>query len=58
LLYLALSKRREYLAKITVNGRKINKVIIDPHYQLKHSGVITDKLILELVKLLDKGPFL
>lgn len=50
-------KRREYKVNIQVNSRKITKVIIDPHYQDKHSAVITDELILELVDLLHKGTF-
>lgn len=50
-------KRREYVVKLEVNGRKITKVIIDPHYEEKHTKSINDELILELVKLLHKGAF-
>lgn len=32
-------------------------MIIDPHYQLKHALSVDDKIILELVKLLDGGVF-
>jgi len=46
-------KRREYKFHITVNGLKIETVIIDPHYEEKHSSVISDKLILKLVQTLD-----
>jgi hypothetical protein len=49
--------RREYRIKITVNNRRIKKVIIDPHYELKHSSSVNDKVILELVELLDGGIF-
>ena len=49
--------RREYKIKLVVNGRSISKVVIDPHYQYKHSRSIDDDLILRLVKLLDKGEF-
>ena len=43
--------RREYtIEPIVVNRRKIVKVIIDPHYELKHKDSINDELILELVK--------
>lgn len=35
-----------------INGIFITKVIIDPHYEEKHSGSISDELILDLVKLL------
>ena len=37
---------------LTVNGLKISEVVIDPHYEEKHSSSIDDDLILELVKLL------
>ena len=44
--------RREYdIAPITINVRKISKVIIDEHVE-KHSDV-SDELILELVAKLD-----
>lgn len=46
-------KRRSYPIEITVNGRRIHELVIDPHYELKHSSSINDDLILELVKLLD-----
>jgi len=49
--------RREYDISITVNERLITKVVIDPHYEIKHSDSISDKVILELVKLLDGGIF-
>ena len=45
-------ERREYSISIAVNGRPIDKVIIDPHYEVKHSDSISDELILSLVKLL------
>lgn len=46
-------QRREYGIRITVNGRKISKVIIDPHYEARHSASIDDQLILRLVRQLD-----
>jgi hypothetical protein len=49
--------RTEYRIRLTINGRRIAKVIIDPHYKLKHSGSISDKVILELVQLLSGGSF-
>ena len=45
--------RREYPFSITVNGLKIETVIIDPHYEEKHSLSINDELILKLVQTLD-----
>ena len=50
-------KRREYKINITVNKERINKVIIDPHYEAKHSKSISDELILALVKTLDGREF-
>jgi hypothetical protein len=40
--------RPEYRLKLTINGRRLNRVIIDQHYRLKHPEM-TDELILELV---------
>lgn len=45
--------KRSYPIEITVNGRKIVEVLIDPHYEIKHSSSINDELILGLVKLLN-----
>jgi len=45
--------RREYSINITVNRRRIEKVIIDPHFEEKHSESISDEIVLELVKQLD-----
>jgi hypothetical protein len=53
-LWYALGvQQREYEIRITVNGRKISKVIIDSHYEAKHSTSIDDPLILRLVEQLD-----
>ncbi len=41
--------RRSYkIDSIIVNGRIFSEVIIDPHYEEKHSDNITDELILSL----------
>jgi len=46
--------RREYdIEPITVNRITINKVVIDSHYEEKHSADINDVLIIELVKQLN-----
>ena len=45
--------RREYKTSITVNEILVDKIIIDPHYEEKHSESINDEIILELVKTLD-----
>ena len=52
-----MEPRREYGIFITVNDRKITKVIIDSHYQAKHQSSINDEIILGLVRLLNKGTF-
>jgi hypothetical protein len=49
--------QREYMLGITVNGRKLNRVLIDSHYEVKHSDSINDALILDLVKKLNGGTF-
>lgn len=49
--------RREYLVKMMVNDRVITKVIIDPHYEEKHSESINDELIVNLIKTLDGKVF-
>ncbi len=50
-------KRRSYNVNITVNGYAIKRVVIDPHYELKHSETINDKVIIQLVERLDGGEF-
>ena len=52
-----MAEKRDYPIFIKVNGLSINKVIIDDHYQVKHSESIDDNLIIELVKLLDGQTF-
>jgi hypothetical protein len=42
--------RRRYSVRIYVNGRRVNEVVIDPHYEIRHGKDMTDELILELVK--------
>ncbi|MGB0453470.1 MAG: hypothetical protein ACPGJV_07120 [Bacteriovoracaceae bacterium] len=49
--------RREYEVKLIVNGVLVSKVIIDPHYEEKHSESINDEIILELIKFLDGKEF-
>jgi hypothetical protein len=49
--------RREYPVRLNINGRHIAKVIIDPHYELKHSSSVSDKVILELVEQLSGNRF-
>ena len=51
-----MSERRSYVLSVTVNGRQVTEVVIDPHYETKHAE-ISDALILELVKGLDGKEF-
>ena len=52
-----MSQRRSYAVNMVVNGRKIKEVVIDPHYESRHSN-IDDDLILELVGYLNRKEFL
>lgn len=47
-------KRREYHLDLTVNRKRITRVIVDPHYEEKHSSSIDDEIILGLVQMLDR----
>ena len=44
-----MSGRRSDVLGLTVNGRQVNEIVIDPHYETKHPD-ISDALILDLVK--------
>ena len=49
------SKRRSYqIPSIVFNGRIFNEVIIDSHYEQKHSNHINDELILLLIRELNQ----
>lgn len=45
--------RREYPLRLILNRRTVRRVLIDPHYEIRHAGSMTDDLILDLVRLLD-----
>lgn len=51
--YIRVMKRTEYDISIVINGLRIEKVIIDPHYKERHSDVINDEIILKLVETLN-----
>lgn len=51
------SERRTYPLEITINGCRLEEIVIDSHYEEKHSNSINDELILNLVKMLDGGFF-
>lgn len=50
--------RREYKVHLRVNNRSVHKVIIDPHYEVRHNESIDDDTILALVKKLNDRIFL
>ncbi len=52
-----LMNRRVYPVKLSINGRKLEKVVIDPHYEEKHADSVTDEIVLALVKQLDGKTF-
>ncbi len=48
-----MSDRPEYPLKFTINGRSLNRVVIDQHYRVNHDESMNDQIILDLVKTLD-----
>ena len=52
-----MTERRDYKIFITVNSKTINRVIIDPHYEIKHGESVGDEIILSLVQMLDGKTF-
>ena len=49
--------RRKYKIEIVVNDILIQSVVIDSHYEEKHSKDINDEIILDLVRMLDGKTF-
>lgn len=45
--------RREHKLRVNLNGRTFNSVIIDSHYEIRHSKTINDLIILKLVSSLE-----
>jgi hypothetical protein len=52
-----MGEKRDYPILITVNHRKIFRVVIDTHYEEKHKDSIDDQIILQLVEMLDNQVF-
>lgn len=52
-----MSERPEYPLAITINGRKLKRVVIDQHYRENHSDSMSDEIILGLVQTLDGKKF-
>jgi hypothetical protein len=49
--------KNKHPCKITFYGRKINRIVINPHVQKHRKHGITDQLILAMIKNLDKKKF-
>ena len=49
--------RRVYPIKLRINNRALDAVVIDPHYENKHSSSVDDQTILSLVKQFDGRTF-
>ena len=45
--------RRSFVVSVKLNGRKIDEIQIDPHFEKKHSKTVNDFIIIALVKSLD-----
>lgn len=52
-----MNERRDYKISITVNSITVTRVIIDPHYEIKHGDTVDDGIILNLVQMLDGKTF-
>ncbi len=50
-------KRRIYEIDLKINNIPIKRVIIDPHYEIRHSESINDELIIDLAKTLNGKMF-
>jgi hypothetical protein len=50
--------RRVYPLQLSINGRRLERVVIDPHFEKKHSSSVTDEIVLALVRRLDGKTFL
>ena len=45
LITITKEKRRIYPIKLVVNGRQLDKLVIDPHFEKKHGSYLTDEII-------------
>ncbi len=50
--------RRIYDTNLLINGRRINTIVIDPHYEKKHASSVSDAIIVALVDRLDGMDFI
>lgn len=54
---MSFLSRRVYPVTLVINGKQLENVVIDPHYEEKHGETVSDQIILKLVKLLDGKTF-
>jgi hypothetical protein len=52
-----MAEQREFSLKVTVNGKRYDRVLIDSHYQERHHESVHDFLVLRLVKMLEGAFF-
>ena len=45
LITITKQKRRIYPIKLVINNRKLDELILDPHYEKKHGNYLTDEII-------------
>ena len=57
LLDITKEKRKVYTIELKINNRELTELIIDPHYELKHSEYVNDELIYNLVLTLNDKRF-
>ena len=55
---MSFKKRTEYLLRVQVNGQSFKRVLVDQHYRVRHSKVMSDEIFLALVKRLYGKQFL
>ena len=49
--------RRVYPLQLNINGKQLQTVVVDFHYEQKHADSVTDEIILALAKQLDGKSF-
>ena len=54
---MPMGEKRVYDLSLVINDRQITQVVIDSHYEIKHSETMNDDLILDLVCLLNNRNF-
>jgi|tagenome__1003787_1003787.scaffolds.fasta_scaffold20924999_5 hypothetical protein len=57
LIAITQEGRRVYPIKLVVNNLELNEIVIDPHYEEKHS-YINDEKIFEITKSLNNQSFI